>query len=400
VNMKIKREGLHDIITLLIIFLVGSCVVINDVISSFATIFLWMLAFLLICLNAKKLNIKTLFIGAVLIACILASSIVNGEILKNTVSRIVSIVIIIFYVASIDFDEAKESVVRVMTFLAGISLILFTACLFISPLSNVMNFQVRQNTFANFGLFVYEVGMSRNCGMFWEPGAYQSFLNLAILLEILKPQINKNRIIILVLAVLSTFSTTGYIALFTIAIIFVFRLQDLNKKIKYITIGICLIFIGLCLLGDKILVLGENNLFGKIMYFFYNKDYHYQSGKNLTSAAIRYFSIVKPAEIFVQNPLFGVGYQNVYMQTYSYTSGVISCTFVNWFAMYGGLLGLIMIVGYAKVSKKSNKSFMVTCLIFIVLMMIIMSEDYSNNAFYYAIALYGYKSSGIQRKID
>lgn len=57
----------------------------------------------------------------------------------------------------------------------------------------------------------------RNCGPFWEPGAFQGFINLAIIIELLgHNERNRKwyvRMLILAITVLSTFSTGGYIVL-------------------------------------------------------------------------------------------------------------------------------------------------------------------------------------------
>lgn len=60
----------------------------------------------------------------------------------------------------------------------------------------------------------------RNCGPFWEPGAFQGFLNLAIMLLLLSKDALSKKCIVkvccLTVAVITTFSTGGYIVLFCI----------------------------------------------------------------------------------------------------------------------------------------------------------------------------------------
>lgn len=60
----------------------------------------------------------------------------------------------------------------------------------------------------------------RNAGMMWEPGAFQAIINLSILLmpaELLTTRRYRVRLIIVVAALLTTFSTTGYITFFLLA---------------------------------------------------------------------------------------------------------------------------------------------------------------------------------------
>lgn len=60
----------------------------------------------------------------------------------------------------------------------------------------------------------------RNSGMFWEPGAFQGYINMAILLYIDEFNVffqeYKRHFVVLLMALLSTFSTTGYLVLFAI----------------------------------------------------------------------------------------------------------------------------------------------------------------------------------------
>lgn len=67
---------------------------------------------------------------------------------------------------------------------------------------------------------------SRNCGIFWEPGMYQGFLNFGILLIVMKRKQTFWDVIkglILAITVLTTYSTTGYIVLLILGIYIVYR---------------------------------------------------------------------------------------------------------------------------------------------------------------------------------
>ena len=104
------------------------------------------------------------------------------------------------------------------------------------------------NISESFILYTYETsqifGLIRNPGPFHEPGAWAVFLTMGIVVEI----IIKNRFItpaniFFVTNIITTFSTAGYIALFTI-IIFYIVTSNLQAPIKAILI-ITLFFLGL-----------------------------------------------------------------------------------------------------------------------------------------------------------
>lgn len=100
----------------------------------------------------------------------------------------------------------------------------------------------------------------RNCGMFWEPGAFQGYLILIPLMYIsrLKDFYRENRrmSIVLIVALLTTFSTTGYVAFFTLITLISLQYSH-NKIVKVVSVVLlCLgsfyAFNKFDFLGDKI----------------------------------------------------------------------------------------------------------------------------------------------------
>lgn len=84
--------------------------------------------------------------------------------------------------------------------------------------------------------------LRQNAGMFWEPGAFAGILTLTLVLNFQNLdyiwKIDKVGIIILLLGILSTQSTTGYITTFAI---FVFKFWSVRNK--FISVAAILIFI-------------------------------------------------------------------------------------------------------------------------------------------------------------
>ena len=84
----------------------------------------------------------------------------------------------------------------------------------------------------------------RNSGMFWEPGAFACYINLVFLFYIgkIKPLLENNRlkVIIILLALLTTYSTTGYIVLFLIGLVTIYI--EYSKKYGILVIPLFLVF--------------------------------------------------------------------------------------------------------------------------------------------------------------
>lgn len=88
----------------------------------------------------------------------------------------------------------------------------------------------------------------RNCGPFWEPGAYQGFLNLAIALLILSTGHRDRRFYILFaifsVAVITTFSTGGYVVLSCNILYLILTEMNIRRENKVLIVtGLLLIFL-------------------------------------------------------------------------------------------------------------------------------------------------------------
>jgi len=102
---------------------------------------------------------------------------------------------------------------------------------------------------------------ARNCGPFWEPGAFQGFLNLSLWFELTLNRKRdlywKIRVAVFIITVLTTLSTGGYIVLFTILLFYFIQDKKNNSAWRIAGIAILLImsiyaYTTLDFLGDKI----------------------------------------------------------------------------------------------------------------------------------------------------
>ena len=109
--------------------------------------------------------------------------------------------------------EFEKSYVDVMFWLAAFSLI----CFVFFKITGLV-YGIRLSSTDGTSLIFYTQLLSfgefydRNSGMFWEPGAYQGYLNLALFFLLKSNHNNKKlKLLVLSLALLSTYSTTGYL---------------------------------------------------------------------------------------------------------------------------------------------------------------------------------------------
>lgn len=90
----------------------------------------------------------------------------------------------------------------------------------------------------------------RNCGPFWEPGAFQGFVNIAITMQLLiydyieKDFRWKSKMLIYIVTIITTFSTGGYIVLFLNIMYYIAITKSIRLDLK-IALAIIAIIIGM-----------------------------------------------------------------------------------------------------------------------------------------------------------
>ena len=133
-----------------------------------------------------------------------------------------------------------------------------------------------------FNLFGMDI--PRNAGMFWEAGILQGYLNLLFFLEISVFKRNRKLLALIILTILTTFSTTGLLLL-TLQIAYFSQklLKNNTKIILFIVLIIPLYFVLNANINEKIY------------------------GKGEASFQKRLFDLTQPFFIAIENPLTGVG---------------------------------------------------------------------------------------------
>ena len=277
-----------------------------------------------------------------------------------------------------------------MVLVATFSLALYLVYLLIPSLNSVnLIANGSGNYYSNLFIYINSVTQKRNMGMFWEPGAFQTFLSLALFFDIAGNTINIKRFLMLTICLITTFSTTGYIALiFLIGFILIKRNVN-NRKVKIPVIITLFVLLILAFINKESLFNTDNfSVFGKVISFF--ESGWYTTTGHLSSASVRYYSIVKPLSLFFQSPIVGYGYEGLQKLTFNYTYGMNTCTFINWFAIYGIVFGVAMTTGYLGLCRCFTKDIIQILLSVTILFLVTMSENYVNNAFFIMLALYGF----------
>lgn len=133
-------------------------------------------------------------------------------------------------------DRFRGAYLNVMYFFAAVSLIFYALEFVGIKVPDLVHIAPNRNSILIFSS-LNNVEELRNCGPFWEPGAFSCYLILVPLLFIdnLKAFVvnNKKKVIVLLLALITTISTTGYICL-SVIIIYYYMMQSKNKFVTYL----------------------------------------------------------------------------------------------------------------------------------------------------------------------
>ena len=238
-------------------------------------------------------------------------------------------------------------------------------------------------------------GIFRNSGCAWEPGLFAVMLCIAILFNIFqtgKVTFNK-RMIVLITALVTTFSTTGYIMGIVIFAGYYLFSKNVSfvKRIVYISIIVAgsISIYNLPFISEKIDKNADTESFSteEASYVWYEKE-----GRAYTTG--RFEGIVLDFMNFKDKPILGYGLMRENSYLYNKVSPVIitSNGIMKPFAMFGIILGVVMFVLMYKSTVKLSKDFLFkpSYLLFIIILIGSVSYMYDSTPIMRALQLYSF----------
>ena len=273
------------------------------------------------------------FIGALSISLLLP--ILFSDLSLGTSLRIICILLLIYTTIHIDKRHVLQRFLQIAYLLAAISIILFFLTYIwgfnvVSPLFPYLLPSYSEGMLYSYTSPVYNfvfLHSDRNCGPFGEPGQFQCMLTVALYFSLFHSRlIAKNRqkkyIAILTIALLTTLSTSGYIAFIFIIGCYLLHPQNYkNKKIKrYFLTGLCgvILFLTVTPLGHNFI---EKAVYDKI----FNTEKHNIDFTQGTGGA-RTKSITEVIELIEKEPfsLAGLGYDRMKSLNLEGCAGILS----------------------------------------------------------------------------
>lgn len=323
-----KKEFIHTALIYFLIILNQSCLYNYFLSGEMASYTLFGITLLLIFLKYKNSYNKYLIISGTLLATTIVTRIIAGGIgLQAWISHCLLILFCV-YVITYDIENFLTRFVKVVVFLAGIGIILFAIQITMPEILKQILFINYDTEFSTkiwsdssnyveyfdsgYGLFLYSFrdngdALMRSKGIFTESGICQMVYNSAIfILLFMKDKINiikyKKYLLILIVAIITVQSTTGYIDLGVMLIVYVLIRQNDQKTLKSRVIVFA--FIGLlCLFIDFAIRDSESFIYTSIISKLFSEvgSFEVQASGQYRLGAIS-LSILS----MIQNPL-GIG---------------------------------------------------------------------------------------------
>lgn len=316
-----------------------------------------------------EFNIKLLFATLITIAGVYSVSVVTAKHFINCYLHIIFVISIVslffwlicfvpsikeylYYNVATNFPSLNKEIANTEN--GGINFIIY-------------NFQ---------SLWIDEIiGISRNCGPFWEPGMFAVYLVSSLYLYNFgfNGKI-KYFNIITILALVSTLSTGGIIAGLFVGIVYFFspKVSKL-KKILFSPILVLLVFfvLGLEYIGGKTLDQLDNSEIG--------------------SDASRFGAMKTQLDMIINSPFIGGEKIESYTTGKTLASGLL-LPMVNYGIIGGGIFYMMMLISYIKIFSRGNQN-LYGYFFFVLMLILSISQTILTMPFFLCLIFVGLESS-------
>ena len=360
------------------------------------TIQMMMLALLIFNIMFKRLRLdfNTLIITISMLLIIFISGSIDSKISFGYFYKSLLIILSFFVVSYLPLNTFIIYYDRIMKTLAFLSLIGYFGFLLYKEVANYFPTVINTAGREFYNLFIimipnygYDGVLIRNWGVFREPGVFQMYLIFALLLQLFVfSRVNIKTSIIYIIAIITTYSTTAYIVLIILIMTyFMSKSKSQHKEKKTIALFLLITILGIMLLYSDTVVTRWDSVFGKI------------SDPSHGSMAARLASVTVNIELFIDAPLFGVGFNNL-ADKFQYLAlkhtGVMvrdnTNTMLIQFAAHGLLYGLIWIYGYWKLCRRLSSDIIKSIVFFVIFILLFIGENLSWGFLLYVLLFYGF----------
>ena len=289
--------------------------------------------------------------------------------------------------STLDYNKYSRYFINIILGLSFISLLFYTS-FFFNPglIRSLPSLNLTKNNF-NYIFYIYnreQWGIDRNYSIFWEPGAFQGFITLALVMLLFSRDSyfnNRRQLVytaIFTVATITTFSTTGYIVLLLLFLAFTIK----NIKVLPLTLIVGVIFY---ITFDKVIL--SNVIIQK-----FNKE-----GIWSTSGERRISDVYVELDMVKTNPFLGVGYHDYFTKkgivlstqgvTETWEGGTNSLTYL--LALFGLPFVAILIFGLYYFVRFIETRKEIQFILFFIIVILLMGEVFLAKVGFQVIIFYG-----------
>ena len=300
------------------------------------------------------------FIGGLFFSMLLI--VIGSTLSLGTALSVTSIPLIVYTTYKIDPINYIQRLIKLIFYIALISIILFTATRlfgfnsFSGIFPHLYTSFYREGQVYSYGGFLYRfvtLHSDRNCGPFGEPGQYQCVLSVALYFILFRPNLFETKkrmqyMIVFFLTLITTLSTSGYIGMIILILCFLqYTSKTVDKRMKYaymiMVIG-TILFLSMTKLGNDFM---NTVVFNKI-YENGQLDFSNSSGGARTTSISSVLSTIYHHPI----TLIGVGYDELR------DMGVGGCAGFLFLPLAIGIISFSILFGFCFCQVfKYNKGF-------------------------------------------
>lgn len=382
----------NTILILFLLFLTDDTLLFGTNINQifFVSKYIFYIIFITICIiKNQTLIISALIFSKIkvfllLIILVLFCSIYNDDFRFGNLLVILTLLMAICYTNVLNFTVFKQKFINVIYYFSVFSLIIYIINIFTPTVLNIFPIVYNYGEVGFRTMLVSNVFLSgnelRNTGIFREPGVFAIYLNLAIIFSLFG-DLSKRKVAVLIVALLTTASTAGILVLFLVLLLYFF----INRNFKNFFI---LIFLSTALISILI-------SFPQLSEFLFAKLS--SSNKDYMSSLSRLSSLLTPIEIIKESPIIGVGltkfvhyYELFSLQTVGFSMKADSTstnTFLNTFAIFGSIYGVITLKLYYNLCKIIVKRKAIFLLI--IIFILFSSQDLRYSLLFLVLLSYG-----------
>ena len=349
--------------------------------------------------NIKNFKIEKILLlySFGLIALILINLETNYRSLFVLISRLMIAIIIIHLISFERFSKIFTNIILVLSAISPLALFVIHFDLQ-SPLPdfNTVHVGDQERTLRNFVFFgvdeltLIKHSILRTTSIWWEPGAFQIFVNLAIIFSLINNNLSIKRYAIFTLAILTTMSTTGLIAFSILSLIY-FKNYSITKK----NVSLYLI---------PVLILTTGSIFvGPLVFEKLNTSH--------LSFLSRYYDIIISINMFADNFFIGYGYGTTVEKAIPYGEKLLgydnyhysrpsASDGITGFIAQVGFLGIIFMYPFLFPGYCNHLKVIDSLLISLTLFIMFNTQNFTNILIFTVLTFYALVKNNKRREIN